>query len=353
MLVVPDSEEDKVARKARYDATRAMIREIAASQLLREELAKSNPNLVSVSSFMNKVCGVGQSAQMLKETAEMFIKKAIAGKVPSERLKLKETTLGQGAVFGQTEDILISSPITGSLEHGEFAKNNVAAFALGKPQDPATSTVFVTGDACEISVNVIETVTDQPDDRSLANDGTVRVGDVEAHGIDESDAISLDDTVMSIGESSSEESTALSTCGSSASVSETRKCAADESPDREREGSSRRDFPGRVTRSAAGCRVYIPPMFDDKSDCPGRILNDDGTCNTRITVGQSSGDAIEGEGEILLMTAATDGIVGFAQTRETDDNPGSSSGRLPVAPVGDVLSIPEPFIEPTVTLDNL
>jgi len=89
---------------------------------------------------------------------------------------------------------------------------------------------------------------------------------------------------MSIGGSSSDGSPAHSSCGSSVSERESRKRAADESPDREREGSSRRNFPGRVMRSAAGCRVYIPPIADDRDDCPGCIVDEDGTFTARIAV---------------------------------------------------------------------
>jgi len=47
-----------------------MIREIAANQLLQEELAKIDPNLVSVAAFMSKVCGTDGGLQKLKETAK-------------------------------------------------------------------------------------------------------------------------------------------------------------------------------------------------------------------------------------------------------------------------------------------
>jgi len=350
---VPGSAEEKVARKVKYDAKQKMLREIAANQLFQEELAKANLNLVSVSSYMNKVCGIGQGAILLKETAELFIQRGISGKVTSDMLKQKGTTLEKDGVFAQAETILILSPTTVSAELGEFMGEHNSVVALGEPRNPETSTILVAGQTCETLVCGITTVTHARDDTSLANDVTVRGGDIVAHGIDESDTISLDGTVMSIGRSSSEGSTAHSKCGSSVSANETRKRAADESLDREHEGSSRRNFPGRVTRSAAGCRVYIPPMIDDKSDCPDRILNDDGTCVTSITVGQGSEDSIETvRGDIAIM-ATTDGMATFAATCETNGNLETSSRHLPVIPVKDVPSTPEPFLEPTVALDNL
>jgi len=57
-----------------------MIREIAANQLLQEELAKTDPNLASVASFMNSVCGNAHSVQDLKETAQLLIQRGIKGR---------------------------------------------------------------------------------------------------------------------------------------------------------------------------------------------------------------------------------------------------------------------------------
>jgi len=63
---------------------------------------------------------------------------------------------------------------------------------------------------------------------------------------------------------------------------------AEESPERAQEEHSRRVFPGRITRSAAGCRVYLPPLGDGRDECPGRILNEDGTIRTKMTINQES-----------------------------------------------------------------
>jgi len=54
-----------------------------------------------------------------------------------------------------------------------------------------------------------------------------------------------------------------------------RKRGAEESPVRERDGTSRRGFPRTVTRTAAGCRVHIPagPVNDD--DLLSRVLIDE------------------------------------------------------------------------------
>jgi len=321
-LVVPGSEEDKIARKARFDATQERIREIAASQILQEELSKSNPNLASVSSFLNRVCGVGQSAKLLKETAETFIQRGIAERVMSDALKSKGAPLESGGVFGIAEALLIVNPTTDTLETGEIVGGDNAAVALEEPRDPTMPTALVAGHACETELSGTATVAYEPANDLHANDGTVGAGDVLTREIDESDAISHADMVMSIGESSSKEST----------------------PPFEREGSSRRDFPGRVTRSAAGCRIYVPPMVNDKSDCPGHVLNDDGTCTIRMTLGQDLGDALVGVGGVLSTTAPTEEIADSVRALETDDNPKS--------PVGDALLIHEPLVKPPVTFDD-
>jgi len=65
--VLPGSVEKKIAMNAKYERRQRMIREIAASQLLQEELAKTDPNLASVTSFMNSVCGNAPGAQKLSD----------------------------------------------------------------------------------------------------------------------------------------------------------------------------------------------------------------------------------------------------------------------------------------------
>jgi len=80
---------------------------------------------------------------------------------------------------------------------------------------------------------------------------------------------------------------------------------AEESPEREPEETSRREFPGLVTPSAAGCRVYIPPTKDDKEDCPGRIPKDDGTFKAKFTICQESALTM-GAGEEIAATGNAD-----------------------------------------------
>jgi len=146
-----------------------------------------------------------------------------------------------------------------------------------------------------------------------ADEGIVSGEGVVAQRTEESDAVSLNGTVMSVDESSSEGSPDHSTCESSVSASESRKRAAEASPERVRKESSRRKFPGRVTRSTAVCRINIPLLTDGGDDCPGRVLNVDGTFTERIIVGQEKEVVMEvEEGVSLIVDDATEASVEFA-----------------------------------------
>jgi len=119
---------------------------------------------------------------------------------------------------------------------------------------------------------------------------------------DETDAISLIDTVMSFGRSSSDDDQSPSSCGLSVSTSGNRKRFAEGSPEREEVEGTRREFPGRVTRSAGGCRVYVPTNNSEMEDILGRILNDDGTVIQKVTLGQDNRPETDGQ----AGTTATD-----------------------------------------------
>jgi len=73
--MVPGSKEEAVALKLRYDNRQRMIQETAATQLLQEVLAKSDPNLVSVFTFMNKVCDTNSATLKFKKAAVSAIPK--------------------------------------------------------------------------------------------------------------------------------------------------------------------------------------------------------------------------------------------------------------------------------------
>jgi len=79
------------------------------------------------------------------------------------------------------------------------------------------------------------------------------------------EGLTSDDVAMFVGDSKEEEdgsngfsrsSSTRSHCESTLSRGR-RKRPADESPEREQKENSRRDFPGIVTRSEGGCRIYV------------------------------------------------------------------------------------------------
>jgi len=215
---------------------------------------------------------------------------------------------------------------------------------LAEPSGINAQTAVVAAGTCETDAHESAIVAEAPDDGLNADDGSVSVGGVVAQRSEEPDAISLDGTVMSIDGLLSEGSPDHSTCGSSVSASESCKRAADASPERVREESSRRDFPGSVTRSTAECQVYIPPITDEGDDCPGRLLNGDGTFTERITVGQEEEVVTEvEEGVHLIIDEAPDASVDFK----------SPARLLPTPAVPNAMPTGSPrtlFIEPIVVM---
>jgi len=239
--IVPGFVEDDIARKIRYDHKQKLIREIAASQLLREELAKNNPNLVMAASFLSQVSGTDAGYRKLKETAGAKIWK---------RLEDAEACARSGGADG---DISIATNTGDLTDTGNAEIVSVAIVHVETAKLLAVVTIAI--------------------DR--LNPGSDAIDLLSPDG-DATDAVSVADSVMSVGSSSSDGDQSRSTCRSSVSASGNRKRVAEESPERECGDSSRREFPGRVTRSAAGCRVYIPPATGDESELPERTLNDDG-----------------------------------------------------------------------------
>jgi len=87
----------------------------------------------------------------------------------------------------------------------------------------------------------------------------------------EVDVVVLDDTDMSEGESTGEESRSRSSFdGSSFDSGRSRtnwKRAAKNSPDRDYDSPTRQAFPGVVSRGTSGCRIYVPTtgIFENKA----------------------------------------------------------------------------------------
>jgi len=185
--------------------------------------------------------------------AESAIQRGRMEKLAAEAFILRGTAFDDGGIIH-----------TSGLEE-ETIGESVGALMLA---ELSPQTAVMAAETCDTNAHRGSIFAEARDDGVNADEGIVSGGGVVAQRTEEVDAVSIEGNVMSIDGSSSEGSTDHSTCGSSVSASELRKRVADASPDREREESSRRDFPGRVTRSAAGCRVYIPPITSEGDDCP-------------------------------------------------------------------------------------
>jgi len=70
-------EPTALQRKQKIDNKQRMIQEIAANQLLQEELAKHDPNFACVASFLSRVCGTGKETQKLQDAARLAIQKGV------------------------------------------------------------------------------------------------------------------------------------------------------------------------------------------------------------------------------------------------------------------------------------
>jgi len=335
--MVPGSEKEAVALKLKYDNRQRMIREIAASQLLQEELAKSDPNLVSVFAFMNKVCGTDTPTRKLKEAALSTIQKGEVAQEtemqPEVRLTVRENLEQATAPAVQPEPCGgATSPET---REGDTAVDGVVT-GIGEA-------------ACGEGTRITATETVIRED---AADPTVTNGvpvSEELHVPDETDIISLVDTIMSLGDSSSDNDLSPSTCGSSVSASGTRKRLADGSPERDREVGSRRKFPGRETRSAAGCCVYVPTVKNDGGDWLGRVLNDDGTFTARVTINQDEEPGTIGVEELVSGALSTTEAFVSHRVMTSED-----TSAVPTSPVMSSLSsaqftsTPDPILHPPI-----
>jgi len=312
-IVAPGSAEERAIWKNKRDNKLRLIKEIAASQLLQEELAKTDPNLVSVASFLSKVCGTDKDTRHLRETAGSLIREggkegvARTGAVTILSSELSTGYEGPAAAFESSGDSVVIPVEDEETDISEVQVNAVAEEARG------------------INIPVVE--------------GTI-VSGMTLPG----------DNVMSVG-SSTDVSLDHSTCGSSVSASESRKRTADESPDRDCDVRSRREFPGRVTRSSAGCRVYIPTSVGDEDEWPGRVLNPDGTIIGKVTLGQE-GEAGTGWDEGLRGVDDVPAEVGVTPDEVTDEiGDVRALPTLPipssflVAPVPALCSIPTETVE--------
>jgi len=93
--------------------------------------------------------------------------------------------------------------------------------------------------------------------------GKTKTQSIECDG---AEIITSDDAEMSVGDSDGKETGSDGTSegstssrdGESVTSQGSRKRPGDESPERETVTTTRKEFPGNLTRSNAGCRIYVP-----------------------------------------------------------------------------------------------
>jgi len=168
--IVPGSVEDDIARKIRYDHRQKLIREIAASQLLQEELAKNNPNLVMAASFLSQVSGTDAGYRKLKETAGARIKKGLEDAEAGSRSDGGDWDISIATNTGDLTDTDNAAIVPVAIVHEETAELQTAELPNAIDQ------LNPEGDAID----------------QLSPEG------------DATDAVSVADSVMSVGSSSSD-----------------------------------------------------------------------------------------------------------------------------------------------------
>jgi len=178
---------------ARYLEKQRTTRIIAAESLLREELAKPNPSLLSIAAFRKVAYGDEKGGEA-------------------------ESSVGRMVVWGDS---------------GEREK-----IALPASVTPTESSLHIEGEEAVVGT---ETTVGDEGGIVLSDDDAMSIGDSEE---DEAGT----DGFSGVSGSSS--------CGESIVSRTSRKRMAEESPEQEPAGTSQKKFPGAVTRSEGKCRIY-------------------------------------------------------------------------------------------------
>jgi len=261
-----------------------IMTEIEKSKLLREELIRQDPSLATVASSMSTVCG--------GSTVETTGKDRVDGEIRAADPKCA-TTPGQiqprtDAKYVERQRLTritaAKSLLEEELQKTRPSLSSIAAFraaAYGEDKVPELATIE-NDLATVIETIVLTSVMSLPlaethigETPGSGKPAKVRMVVVEAEGAsatgvlieDEvaTEIVVSDDAAMSVGDSDEEEeSDGFSRSGSGSSREESilsrgsRKRPADESPEREVAVTIRKEFPGLVSRSEAGCRIHVP-----------------------------------------------------------------------------------------------
>jgi len=263
---------------------RLILTEIEKSKLLRDELMRQDPSLATVASFLSTVCGRLTEESTGKDRDDDKIKTTESKGAPSLGLSQPRTDAKYIERQRLTQITAAKSFLEEKLRKKRPSLESIATFraaAYGDDSTPELVTVekdLATGNEMTTlvdgaSTRTLENRTGEPSETT--NPATISTAVVESEivkstevtlkSVAESEVIISDDAAMSVGDSDEEEeSDGFSRSGNSSSRGESipsrgsRKRPADESPEREITETVRKEFPGLVSRSEAGCRIYIP-----------------------------------------------------------------------------------------------
>jgi len=242
-----------------------MVREIDNAKLLQEELIRRDPSFASGSTMLETESEGAAKDKLIKGASEIVVE--VGDRIVEDRMIPTQIRMGARVLENQRKlRILVAK----SMLEEELAKDEPsaasvsvlksAAYGRDEPVDIEMLGMEIVADAVtgEMTLGDNSIIIDN----EIEPEGTCRV---ETEEVDDKGVIS-DDAAMSVGDSDEEEegSDGFSRSSSSSSHGESnlsrgsRKRPADESPEREQKEGSHREFPGAVTRSEGGCRIYVP-----------------------------------------------------------------------------------------------
>jgi len=242
-----------------------MVREIDNAKLLQQELIRRDPSFASGSPFLDTVCGRVMNDRVIKETGRAVGE--VGDGVVATSTGPTQTQMGARVIEKQR---MMRILVAKSMLEEELAKDEpsaasvavlkLAVYGRDEPKDAAMLDAEITVATTTGAISISDTL--MPIRSALEPEGTC---EIRPKG-DGNEGLTSDDIAMSIGDSEEDEdgSDGFSRSGSSSSRGEStlsrgsRKRPADESPESEPTENSRRDFPGIVTRSEGGFRIYVP-----------------------------------------------------------------------------------------------
>jgi len=323
-----------------------LLKEIEVSTLTQEELRRSEPDLASAASFLNVVTmGVEEGQRLGKasivvgkplgtETAEVTVGGVSRAEAKynenQRRIRIIDAKSLLKEELAKVNSSLASVPHFRRVAYGDESiatttavQDDVVIEETGKVADVMTvaGSTSIRQDCGD--TGVLPEVPKEPE------------SEIGAH--EEIEIATSDKDAMSVGESEEEMSDDFSVSGHSTSGGESvlskgsRKRPADESPEREPTGTTRKGFPGVVTRSEAGCRVHLPSPTGGQSassDIAPRvppIIDARGVASTDIALG-------------VALTGIAQGVVSIdsAQINTTTDATQSCATSEPTVAVGDL-----------------